>query len=109
MPHDRELEARIDLISLNWPGLAKKSMFGGIGYLARGNMAFGVWRDHLVVRCGPDSHAACLARPHTRPFDVTGRPMSGWLMVAPEGLEADADLADWLARGRDFATTLPEK
>jgi TfoX/Sxy family transcriptional regulator of competence genes len=109
MAHDIELEARIDLASLHWPGMAKKAMFGGMGYLLRGNMAFGIWRDHLVVRCGPASQAACLALPHARPFDVTGKAMTGWIMVAPDGFEQDADLLAWLERGRDFAASLPEK
>lgn len=109
MAHDTRLEARIDLASLNWPGLAKKAMFGGMGYLMRGNMAFGIWRDHLIVRCGPAGYADCLALPDTRPFDVTGRAMTGWVMVAPDGLETDAGLAAWLERGREFAASLPDK
>jgi hypothetical protein len=109
MAHDHELEARIDLLSLNWPGIAKKTMFGGIGYLLNGNMAFGIWRDHLVIRCGPDKHAASLKRPHTRPFDVTGKAMAGWLMVSPDGLANDPDLVVWLELGRDHAASLPAK
>jgi hypothetical protein len=109
MAHDTDLETRIDLAILHWPGFAKKAMFGGRGYLLRGNMAFGIWRDHLVVRCGPTVYAACVARSGAREFDVTGKPMTGWLMVAPEGYEADADFHDWLARGRDFAAGLPPK
>jgi hypothetical protein len=31
----------------------------------------------LMVRVGPDASDAALARPHTRPFDMTGRPMKG--------------------------------
>ncbi len=109
MAYDQQLAERIDLASLNWPGIAKKAMFGGIGYLLNGNMAFGVWRDHLVVRCGPATYDACLALEYARPFDVTGKAMSGWLMVAPEGLESDAALTVWLERGRDFAVSLPGK
>ena len=109
MAYDTDLAARIDLASLNWPGFARKAMFGGLGYLLNGNMAFGVWRDHLVVRCGPADYPTCLALPHARAFDVTGKPMAGWLLIAPAGIEADADLSDWLVRGRDFAAALPAK
>jgi hypothetical protein len=47
--------------------------------------------------------------PGVREFDITGRPMNGWVLVAPTALEEDADLARWLGLGRDFALTLPAK
>lgn len=109
MPYDTDLEARIDHLSLNWPGFAKKRMFGGMGYLLRGNMAFGIWRDQLIVRCGPAAHAACLSRPGTREFDITGKPMSGWVMVAAAGTDGEKSLLAWLERGRDFAAALAPK
>lgn len=109
MSYDPGLADRIELASLHWPGFARKQMFGGVGWLLNGNMAFGVWKDHLVVRCHPEDYAACLDQPGVGPFDVTGRPMKGWLLVAPDHLEADADLLAWLERGRDFAASLPAK
>ena len=109
MPYDPGLEARIDELCDDWDGFAKKKMFGGIGYLKNGNMAFGIWKDFLIVRCGPERHFESLARPHTRPFDITGRSMTGWVMVAPEGIEEDAALLDWLSIGSRHAATLPPK
>lgn len=109
MSYDPGLEARVDELCDDWDGFRKKKMFGGIGYLKDGNMAFGIWKDLLIVRCGPDLHAECLARPHARPFDVTGRSMTGWVMVAPEGIEEDASLIEWMDLGRWYAGSLPPK
>lgn len=109
MAYDTALEERIDLLSLNWPGLAKKRMFGGLGYLLRGNMAFGIWHERLVVRCGLAAYERCLARPGTAECDITGRPMAGWVLVAPEGFASGDELLAWLERGRDFAAGLPAK
>ena len=109
MAYDHDLESRIDLLSLNWPGFAKKRMFGGVGYLLRGNMAFGIWKDRLIVRCGPSRYAASLVREGVGEFDVTGRPMPGWVMVAPEGFANEPVLLGWLESGRDFAAMLPGK
>ena len=109
MPYDHALEDRIDLLSVNWPGFGKKKMFGGLGYLLRGNMAFGIWKTQLIVRCGPERHEACLARPGVSEFDVTGRPMRGWIMVADDGFDDDTVLLAWLETGRDFAAGLPAK
>jgi hypothetical protein len=47
--------------------------------------------------------------PHTRPFDMTGRPMTGWVVVVPEGYASDDDLRAWVEQGLDFALTLPPK
>lgn len=106
---DLALSERIELLSVNWPGFTVKRMFGGQGYLLHGNLAFGVLKDQLIVRCGPARHAACLAREHVREFDITGRPMRGWVMIAADGLDDDRQLLEWLETGRDFAATLPAK
>jgi hypothetical protein len=84
-------------------------MFGGVCYLTRGNMCFGIWQEYLIVRSDPATAQAQLLREHVRPFDVTGRPMKGWLMVAGQGWPTDVVLMEWLVMGRDFALTLPEK
>ena len=51
---------------------------------------------------------AALEEPHTRPMDITGRPMKGWVMVSPKGYAGEA-LNAWLERARVFVSTLPPK
>ena len=109
MAYDEGLEARIDEIVDGWEEYEKKRMFGGICYLRAGNMSFGIWKDSLIVRCGPDRHAECLNRKFTKPFDITGKPMSGWVMVAPEGLEEDEELEEWVNIGAGFTESLPRR
>jgi len=94
--------------SVSGEGLAEKRMFGGIGFLLSGNMATGVHGDDLIVRCAKDEHEAFLAEPGARPFDLSGRPMAGWLMVAGDVLDDDV-LRTWVSRGVAFAATLPPK
>jgi hypothetical protein len=62
-----------------------------------------------MVRVGPEGADAALARPHTRLFDVSGRAMRGWILVAPEGVKTERELAAWVSRGVQFARTLPAK
>jgi hypothetical protein len=109
MAYDTGLEARIDEIVDEREGYEKKRMFGGICYLRSGNMSFGIWKDLLIVRCGQARHAECLNQKHTKPFDITGKPMSGWIMVAPEGFEEDEELERWIDIGAGFAESLPSK
>ena len=62
-----------------------------------------------MVRVGPDHYAAALNKPHAREMDFTGKPMKGFVYVAPEGFESDDDLAGWVKICLDFVTTLPAK
>ena len=89
-------------------GLPEKRMFGGIAFLLNGNMAVGVHGDDLIVRVAKADHETCLAEPGARPFDMTGRPMAGWLLVSGEVLD-DEVLATWVERGTAYAGSLPPK
>ncbi len=90
------------------PLLVEKKMFGGLAFLLDGNMAVGVHGDELIVRMSRDDHASLLAEPGARPFDMTGKPMAGWLLVAGEVLDDDV-LAQWVERGMTYAGSLPPK
>ena len=87
----------------------EKKMFGGVGFLLNGNLLVGVWKESLVVRLGPDEGEEALLEPHVKQFDITGRPMRNWVLVEPEGVEDDSQLADWIGRAVKFVGTLPAK
>ena len=89
-------------------GARAKRMFGGIAFLIDGSMTVGVVGDDLLVRVGPEATAAALTRPGTRPFDMTGRPMNGWVVVDGAVLDDDV-LADWITEACAFVATLPPK
>jgi len=90
-------------------GVSEKKMFGGVAFLAGGHMFCGVNKDDLVVRVGPKAWAKALARRHVRPMDFTGKPLSGYVYVAPPGVRTTASLKAWVERGLEFARTLPPK
>ena len=50
-----------------------------------------------------------LKEPHVREFDITGKPMRGWVLVQPEGVEGDDQLRRWIQRAVKFVGTLPAK
>lgn len=109
MAYDETLAARARETLGGVPSLVEKKMFGGIGYMVLGNMACGVHGNNLIVRVGPENYEAALTEPHTRPFDLTGRPMRGWVYVEPAGCQAKDDLRAWVQRGVDFSLSLPAK
>ncbi len=90
-------------------GIEEQKMFGGIGFLLNGNLLVGVWKESLIVRLGPEEGDEALKEPDVRAFDITGRPMKGWVLVAPEGVNDDARLTAWIQRAAKFVGKLPAK
>ena len=109
MAYDETLAARIREGLGKRGGMEEKKMFGGLAFLLRGNMCVGVHGNELIVRVDPDEGARALAEPGVRPFDLTGRPMKGWLLVEAKGLATDSALRRWLDAGVIFADSLPPK
>jgi len=87
----------------------KKKMFGGMCYLINGNMSFAVWKDCLIVRMVPELAAEKLNNKYVREFDITGKPMKGWVMVEKGSWNKRDELARWIDIGRSFALSLPKK
>jgi hypothetical protein len=47
--------------------------------------------------------------PHVKAFDITGKPIKNWILVEPEGVEAEDQLKDWIQRAVRFVGKLPRK
>jgi hypothetical protein len=109
MAYDEGLAQRIRELISGQPGYEEKKMFGGIGFLLRGNMACGVIRDDLIIRVGVDNYKDSLLKPHVELFDLTGRAMTGWIIVKEPGYRADEDLEMWTDQGVAYALNLPAK
>lgn len=109
MAFDEALASRIRHGLARRKGIEEKKMFGGIGFLVNGNMCVGVWKDSLIVRLDPDECDDALKEPYVKEFDITGRPMKGWLLVAPAGVAADEQVHAWLKRAIQFVKQLPAK
>jgi TfoX/Sxy family transcriptional regulator of competence genes len=109
MAHDQGLAQRLREALEEQPNVVEKAMFGGLAFLVHGNMCIGIIHDDLMVRIGAEENEAALTRPHTRPMDFAKRPMKGYVYVAPEGIESDAVLAEWVGRAVSFVETLPAK
>src|SRR6516162_2378763 len=102
MAFDESLAERIGQGLGRKKGITEKKMFGGIGFLLNGNMLVGVWKDSLIVRLDPDDYDDALKEPFVKEFDITGRPMKGWVLVKPEGIEDEKLLKEWIGRAVKF-------
>src|SRR5262245_22795045 len=102
MAYSEALAARIRRGLARRAGVREVRMFGGVGFLLHGHLLVGAWKDSLVARLGPDEGEAALWEPYVRPFDITGRPLRGWVLVDPPGVGDDGQLAGWIERAWAF-------
>jgi hypothetical protein len=108
MAFDEALAERIRR-GLACKGVEEKTLFGCACFLLGGNVLVGVWRRSLIVRLGPDEGDLALREAHVSEFNITGRAMKGWVVVAPEGVEDDEQLSGWIQRAVRFVAKLPAK
>jgi hypothetical protein len=109
MAYDKGLAQRVCEILEEEPGFAEKKMFGGICFLLFGNMVCGIIKSDLIVRIGAANYSEALKMPHTKKFDLTGKALTGWVMVLCDGLDSDDELTDWIKKAVNFVRTLPAK
>jgi TfoX/Sxy family transcriptional regulator of competence genes len=106
---DEGLAERIRELLRDRRDVTERRMFGGLAFMQNGHMFVGIVGDTLMARVGPDSYAKALAQKHVREMDFTGKPMKGYVYVAPEGFESDTALEGWIGRCAAFVHTLPPK
>lgn len=109
MPYDTQLEQRLNKIVAGRDDFHAQKMFGGVGFLLRGNMCFGIYKEFLIIRVGQEAADKALKIKGTKPFDITGRAMKGWVMVGPTALKTSAALKKWTTQAIAFVSQLPRK
>lgn len=107
MSFNEAVDERIVRAISGW-GAVRRKMFGGTCHLLQGNMMCGVYKNDLILRLGVDQAQKALQQDHVKPFDITGKPMKGWVMVEAAGFEGER-LAQWLDTARRFVESLPAK
>jgi hypothetical protein len=106
MVNDPVLASRVRQVLRDTPDLSESGFFNSISFMVRGNMVCGVLGNRLLVHTGLRNWQDAIGQPHTWLFHILGRPLSGYVLVGPEGLTTDEDLRSWVQRGLDFALGL---
>jgi len=109
MAYDADTAERIRRRFAGRTDVVEKKMFGGLAFLVRGHMCCGVLGSALVARVGPKQYAEALKKPHVRVMDFTGRPLTGFVTVAPAGHRSTRALHAWIERCEHFVGSLPPK
>jgi TfoX/Sxy family transcriptional regulator of competence genes len=110
MAYDEDLANGIRELIADADGISEQRMFGGLAFLIDGHMAVAAsGQGGLLVRVGPDESDSLLKKPHSRPLEMRGRAMRGWLQVDPDGVRTKRQLEPWVRRGVAYARSLPPK
>ena len=110
MAYDEDLADRIRALLGGDPDVAEKRMFGGLAFLAGGNIAVAASsKGGLMVRVDPEETDALVAMPGVRPFEMRGRPLDGWVRVDADAVRTAPELDAWVGRGAAYARSLPPK
>jgi len=109
VPYNINIDSKIRELLSGRRNIESRKMFGGVCYLLRGNMFSGLYKDFLILRLGDKGAQEALRSKYVKPFDITGKPMKGWVMVDEKGFRSDDELSAWLEEALDFVKTLPEK
>ena len=88
-------------------GVTEVKMFGGIGFMLNRNLLVGASKRGLLLRVGKDRQSQALAQPSTRPMEMRGRVMEGYVYVDPP--VAPSAVRRWVEMASAFVRTLPPK
>ncbi|MBX3643031.1 MAG: TfoX/Sxy family protein [Rubrivivax sp.] len=109
MAFDAGLAQRVREALQGRAGITERRMFGGLAFLIDGKMFVGISGAKLMARVGAARYQDALAMPHVRQMDFTGKPMNGYVYVAPAGLVEDEGLKAWVSWCVSHVAGLPAK
>jgi TfoX/Sxy family transcriptional regulator of competence genes len=110
MAYDEDLADRIRELFSDQRPVTEKKMFGGLAFLIGGNMAIAAsGQGGALVRVDPEQSDRLVATTPAEEAVMRGRPMQGWLRVAPEDLRTKRQLEKWVKLSATYASSLPPK
>ena len=109
MAYDEKLAERMRRALAGKRKVTERQMFGGLAFLVDGKMFTGIIKTELMARVGPERYDDVLKESHVRPMDFTGRPMAGYVFVAPQGCRTSVTLERWIQWSLEYVSCLPAK
>jgi len=102
MAYSEELANRVRAILVDHPKVEEKKMMGGLTFMVNNKMCVGILQDELMARIDPAVYGTALEKRGCREMDFTGRPMKGFVFIAPEGTKTKSDLNYWIGLALEY-------
>ena len=104
-----ELIARFEDAAPEDPRVVRRLMFGYPALYLNGNMFAGTYQDKVYVRLG-ERERDLATEAGADPFEpMPGRVMKEYVVLPPQIVADAGELARWIVRARDYASTLAPK
>ena len=95
------------------PRVTEKKMFGGLCFMLNGNMLCGVHSQKVgggaMFRVGEGGEADALSQPGTKPMEMTGRRMKGFVDVTADALSDKRVRQNMLDLALAYVAPMPAK
>lgn len=105
-----ELAERFSAITAVIPDVERRQMFGYPCLFVGGHMVTGLHESAWFVRLAEPDRGELLRLPGGGPFEpMPGRPMSGYIILAPSIIADDRAVRSWVDRAIAFGRRLPAK
>src|SRR3990170_1115141 len=102
MTYSERLAEKVRNALTSVPHVAEKKMMGGLTFMVNGKMCVGVSKNDLMARIDPEVYEDALQKNGCRAMDFTGKPVTGFVFVGPEGTSNKEDLNYWIDLALDF-------
>ena len=108
--YDEDLADRIRELLSGEADVSEQTMFGGLAFLIRGNMAVAAsGQGGVLVRVDPEQSDRLLDKTDASPMEMRGRAMRSWLRVDEGSVRTKRQLTRWVGLGTTYARSLPAK
>lgn len=110
MAYDEDLADRVRDLLVAEPDLTERKMFGSLAFLLAGHLTIAVSGiGGVMARVGADVAERSIDRDEAEPVAMRGRPMTGYVRVAPDLLRTEEQLAGWVDPAVTYVRALPPK
>lgn len=75
---------------------------GGLCYMVDDKMCFGIVKNTLMARIGPDRYEEALTKDGCSEMNFTGRSMNGYVFIEPTAIDLEEELEYWIQLCLDF-------
>jgi TfoX/Sxy family transcriptional regulator of competence genes len=105
---DEQLVERVRAALSGVSKLKEKRMFGGVGFMIRGNLCVTARPTRIMCRIDPATHTAAIKRKGVQSVIMKGRVYQGYVHVDAAALKTQKALRYWVGQALEFNRTLPE-
>src|ERR1700704_4523701 len=108
-PGDVRLIERVRAALVGVPKVNEKRMFGGTGFMVRGNLCITARPARIMCRIDPSTHNAAINRKGCRTVVMQGSEYMGYVHIDASAIKTEKALVYWVSRALEFNRSLPEK